>query len=123
MTATDPRVRRLAEHMHDIARQKATRLPAWADLPLTFRDQAVAEARLWLRAAVAAGIAPPAERPTDDHDAVYVDDAGFLYGEYQVAPRTDEVYLLRLQWVDEMAVAKSELEEQGAVFQFLGWST
>ncbi len=66
-----------------------------------------------------AGVA--SERPTEDHDGVYVDEQGFLYGEYQVSPRTDEVYLLRLQWVDEMAVAKSELEQQGAVFQHLGW--
>ncbi|MFF1297966.1 MULTISPECIES: hypothetical protein [unclassified Streptomyces] len=121
MTTTDPRVRRLAEHMHDIARQKATSLPAWADLSLTFRDQAVAEARLWLRAAVEAGIAPPAERPTDEHDAVYVDDDGFLYGEYRTSPESDA--LIRLVWASELTESKRELEERGAEFRLLGWST
>ncbi len=122
MTSTDPRIRRLAETMHGLARQKATGLPAWPDLPLSFRDKAVVEARLWLAAAVEAGIAPSVDRPADDLDGVYVDEQGFLYGEYQVSPRTDEVFLLRLQWVDETAVAKSELEEQGAEFRLLGWS-
>ena len=122
MTTTDPRARQLAEAVHEVARRKADTLPEWSGLPLSFRDKAVAEARLWLAAAVEAGIAPPLDRPTDDQDAVYVDEQGLLYGEYQVSPRTDEVYLLRLQWVDETAVAKSELEQQGAVLRLLGWS-
>ncbi|MCX5336930.1 hypothetical protein [Streptomyces sp. NBC_00140] len=122
MTTTDPRVRLLAETMHEVARRKATGLPAWPGLSLSDRDKAVAEARLWLAAAVEAGIAPPVDRPTEDHEAVYVDEQGFLYGEYRSSPRTEQVYLLRLQWVDDMAVAKSDLEQQGATLRLLGWS-
>lgn len=119
---TDPRARHLAEAAHRVAREKATKLPEWKHLPLTERDKVTAEARLWLRAAIEAGIAPTAERPTDDHDAVYVDELGFLYGEYRSAPATTEVHLLRLQWTGDVPVAKSELEADGATVRLLGWS-
>jgi hypothetical protein len=84
-----------AEHVH--GHQGATRI-IWA-------DEAV-----------------PGSRPSDDHDAVYVDDEGLLYSEYRTAPRTDEVYLLRLVWANEMAQSKAELERQGVVFRHIGWS-
>ncbi|MFJ6729389.1 hypothetical protein ACIQPQ_31255 [Streptomyces sp. NPDC091281] len=61
----DPRARRLAEAVHELARQKATRLPPWPDLPLSHREQAVTEARLWLRAAINTGIAPTDYRSED----------------------------------------------------------
>ncbi|MFK0154134.1 hypothetical protein ACIQVK_18935 [Streptomyces sp. NPDC090493] len=60
---TDPRARELAEHAHRIARETATRLPSWNDLPLSERERATTEARFWLRAAIEAGIAPPADGP------------------------------------------------------------
>lgn len=60
---TDPRARQLAEAVHGLARQKATKLPAWQDLPVSERDKVTVEARLWLRAAVEAGIAPAADQP------------------------------------------------------------
>ncbi|MFF7476637.1 hypothetical protein [Streptomyces sp. NPDC008092] len=63
MTNPDPRARQLAETMHRLVREKATKLPEWKDLPLSFREQAVTEARLWLRAVIAAGIARDAEIP------------------------------------------------------------
>jgi hypothetical protein len=66
--------------------------------------------------------APPADRPTGDHEAVYVDEHGLLYGEYRSSPKTADTHLLRLQWVDEMAVSKADLEAEGATFQLLGWS-
>ncbi|MFI6251486.1 hypothetical protein [Streptomyces sp. NPDC051016] len=115
-TTTDPRVRQLAEAAHRVAREKATKLPEWKDLPLSEREKATAEARLWLRAAVEAGIAPLAERPTDKHMAVYLDEQGFLYGEY------DGDDILRLRWVTEQAQSKREMEEQGAEFRLIGWS-
>lgn len=121
MPTTDPRARQLAEAVHGIAREKATTLPAWPDLSLSERDKATAEAWLWLRAAVAAGIAPPVERPTDKHDAVYVDDEGLLYGEYRTIPRSDSI--IRLVWTNEMTESKDDLEDRGAKFRFLGWST
>lgn len=58
----DPRARQLAEAVHGLARQKATKLLAWQDLPISERERGTTEARLWLRAAVEAGIAPPSER-------------------------------------------------------------
>ncbi|WP_405814589.1 hypothetical protein OG241_08290 [Streptomyces sp. NBC_01390] len=62
---TDPRALQLAKNMHRLAREKATKLPEWKDLPLSEREKATTEARLWLRAAVEAGIAPLADRPAD----------------------------------------------------------
>lgn len=118
---TDPRIRRLAEAVHELARQKATKLPTWPDLSLSEREKAVAEARLWLRAVVEAGIAPAAERPTDRHDAVYVDEEGLLYGEYRTSPPSD--CLVRLVWASEMAQSKGGLEDDGAEFRLLGWCT
>jgi hypothetical protein len=117
---TDPRIRQLAEHLHRITREKADKLPAWNDLSLSERERVTAEARLWLRAAVEAGIAPLAERPTDKHMAVYVDDEGFLYGEYPTVPESDSI--LRLVWSNEMADSKAEMEEQGVEFRLIGWS-
>lgn len=117
----DPRIRQLAEAVHELARQKATKLPAWPDLSLSEREKAVVEARLWLRAAVEAGIAPPAERPTDGHDAVYVDEEGLLYSEYRTSPPSDSI--CRLVWANEMAQSKSDMEDGGADFRLLGWCT
>ncbi|MGY5048263.1 hypothetical protein ACWDE0_21925 [Streptomyces sp. 900105755] len=54
---TDPRARQLAQAVHELARQKATRLPEWKNLPLHERQAAVADARLWLRAAIEMGLA------------------------------------------------------------------
>lgn len=59
---TDPRALQLAKNMHRLAREKATKLPEWKDLPLSEREKATTEARLWLRAAVEAGIAPLADQ-------------------------------------------------------------
>ncbi|MDX3019901.1 hypothetical protein [Streptomyces acidiscabies] len=119
MTATDPRARHLAEHMHLLARRTAHRLPAWNDLPLSERTRLTAEARVWLQAAVEAGLAPTTERPTDRHDAVWVDDEGLLYAEYRTTPESDAIG--RLVWANEQAQSKTELEERGAAFRLLGW--
>lgn len=83
-----------AEHVH--GHQGATRI-VWAD------DAAVSSSR-----------------PSDDHDAVYVDDEGLLYAEYRTCPESDAI--LRLVWADETAHSKAELERQGAVFRHIGWS-
>ncbi|MFD8805612.1 hypothetical protein [Streptomyces sp. NPDC059597] len=124
MTTTDPRIRHLAETMHRIVQEKATGLPKWEELPLSFREQAVAEAKLWLRAAVEAGLTPPAERPTGKHDAVWLDDEGFLWGEYQTSPPTPlaDAAILRLVSASDVCSSKRELEEQGVQFRLIGWS-
>ncbi|MEU1273033.1 hypothetical protein [Streptomyces sp. NPDC005799] len=115
---TVPRVLALAK-----ARQKVGtdtgHVFAWDDLNPVEQEMALSVAAAWLEAAIAAGIAPPAERPTDRHDAVYVDDEGLLYAEYRTMPESDG--LLRLVWADRMAESKADLEDRGATFRFLGW--
>lgn len=115
ITTTDPRIRQLAE-----ARYRTGYGPvdedAWDTLDPSLRQQLTNEAEAWLRAAIAAGIVPAAERPSDKHMAVYLDEEGFLYGEY------DGDAILRLRWVSEEAQSKRELEEQGAEFRLIGWS-
>jgi hypothetical protein len=122
MTAIDPRARKLAENMHRIAREKATKLPPWNDLPLSERERATAEARLWLHAAVEAGIAPLADRPSDKHDAVWLDSYGQLWGEYQTSPPSYGDAILPLRWESVECSSKEELEDQGVEFRLIGWS-
>lgn len=118
----DPRARTLAEHMHRIAREKASKLPTWGDLPLSERDRATAEARLWLRAAVEAGLMPLAERPTDKHDAILLDNYGQIWGEYQTIPPSHGDAILRLVWASEQCSSKQEIEAEGVEFRLIGWS-
>jgi hypothetical protein len=115
----DPRIRQLAESRYRNG-YGATAADAWDNLDPSLRNYLTNEAAAWLRAAVEAGIAPSAERPTDDHDAVYVDDEGLLYAEYRTTPVSDA--LLRLVWAGEMAESKADLEDQGATFRLIGWS-
>ena len=120
----DPRVLKLAA-VRDRDGYGALIEGSWDNLDPALRDYLKAfidEAGAWLRAAVEAGIAPAAERPSDNDDAVYVDDQGFLYGEYRSAPATADTHLLRLVWADEMAQSKADLEQQGAVLRHIGWS-
>lgn len=119
MTA-DPRALTLAQHRQRIAHEAFGDIPDWADLHDDGRELMLAEAASWLRAAVEAGIAPMADRPTDKHDAVWVDEEGFLYGEYRTVPESDS--MVRLVWASEQAVSKQELEDAGAEFRLLGWS-
>lgn len=108
--------------MHQIVREKATNLPEWEKLPLTFREQAVTEAKLWLRAAIEAGIAPLAERPTDKHDAILLDSHGQIWGEYQTLPPPYGDAILPLVWETTVCSSKRELEERGVEFRLIGWS-
>ncbi|MFD3614454.1 hypothetical protein ACFWWT_04225 [Streptomyces sp. NPDC058676] len=108
--------------MHRIVREKASKLPEWSDLPLSERDRATAEARLWLRAAIEAGIAPLAERPTPEHDAILLDSYGQIWGEYQTSPSSHGDAILRLVWESEVCSSKQELEERGVEFRLIGWS-
>ncbi|MBW8740735.1 MAG: hypothetical protein JF621_27705 [Streptomyces turgidiscabies] len=117
----DPRALQLAQHRQRIAHDGLDEVTSWYALSKADRDLMLAEARDWLRAAVEAGIAPMAERPTDKHDAVWVDDEGFLYGEYRTAPESGSI--VRLVWASEMAESKQEMEDRGAEFRLIGWST
>lgn len=120
MTTTDPRTLQLAKTRLRLAHQALGSTPNWNNLTDGDRKFLLDEAAEWLAAAVEAGIAPPAVRPTDDHDAVWVDEQGFLYGEYRTSPPSDA--LIRLVWASELTASKADLEESGARFRLLGWS-
>ena len=115
----DPRTLRFAESRYRNG-YGAWAEDAWDQLDPILRQRLISEAGAWLSAAVKAGIAPPAERPSDKHMAVYVDDEGLLYGEYPTAPPSDSI--LRLVWASEMCDSKGEMEEQGVEFRLIGWS-
>lgn len=119
---TDPRARQLAEHRQRIAHEGISYLPTWDDLTSEQREQSTREAAAWLRAAIEAGIAPPADRPTPKRSAVWLDDEGFLYGEYQTVPSSDGDAILRLVWASEQCSSKQELEDEGVEFRLIGWS-
>jgi hypothetical protein len=118
---TDPRVQQLAEARYRNG-YGAWAEDAWDQLDPSIRQYLTNEAEAWLRAAVATGIAPPAERPSDNHSAVWLDEAGFLYGEYQTVPSSHGDALLRLVWASETCVSKREMEEEGATLRLIGWS-
>ncbi|MGW0942934.1 hypothetical protein ACWD4O_10330 [Streptomyces sp. NPDC002623] len=119
---TDLRALKLAQHRQRIAHEGISYLPAWNDLTDVEREQSTREAATWLRAAVEAGIAPAAERPTPEHNAVWIDDEGFLYGEYQTSPPSHGDAILRLVWASEQCTSKREMEEHGIEFRLIGWS-
>lgn len=124
MTTPDPRILQIAIRRQSIAHEEDTSLPRWDQLPAEERNRLLAESEAWLRAAVETGVAPLAERPTDKHDAVWVDDEGFLWGEYQTSPPSplSDAAILRLVWEREECSSKRELEEQGVQFRLIGWS-
>lgn len=120
---TDPRIRQLAEAMNRIAEEGPGTPRSWNDLIGTEQNRLLQEAANWLRAAIEAGIAPLAERPTDKHDAVWLDDDGWLWGEYQTSPPSHGDAILRLVWASEQCSSKQELEDQGVEFRLIGWSS
>lgn len=125
MNSVDPRIRQLAESMNRIAEEGPGVPRSWSDLIGVEQNRLLQEAADWLRAAVAAGIAPPAERPTADHSAIWLDDEGFIYGEYQTSPPAplEDAAVLRLVWERDVCSSKRELEDKhGAVFRLIGWS-
>ncbi|MER5584072.1 hypothetical protein ABT090_20870 [Streptomyces asoensis] len=119
---TDPRTRRLAEARQRIGHEAYGSTANWNNLKSDEQQLFLDEAAAWLRAAVAAGLVPPAERPTPEHSAVWLDDEGFLYGEYQTSPPSHGDAILRLVWASEQCISKRELEEQGVEFRLIGWS-
>jgi hypothetical protein len=121
MTA-DPRIRQLAETRHRNAEENTPAPRAWNDLIETERNRLLWDAEQWLRAAVEAGIAPLADRPSDKHDAILLDSYGQIWGEYQTVPSSHGDALLRLVWDSEVCSSKRELEEQGVEFRLIGWS-
>ncbi|MWA08815.1 hypothetical protein [Streptomyces sp. BA2] len=122
--STDPRIRQLARRRQDMAHEEFSGNPSWEQLRSESKAVLLFEAEEWLRAAVEAGIAPTAERPSRDHSAVWVDEEGFLYGEYQTSPPTllADAAILRLVWAGDVCSSKREMENQGAEFRLIGWS-
>lgn len=119
---TDPRAIRIAQQRQRIAHRHYGTIARWNDLRPDEQQLFVEEASTWLRAAVEAGLMPAAERPTKKHDAVWLDDDGWLWSEYQTSPSSHGDAILRLVWESEQCSSKRELEEQGVVFRLIGWS-
>lgn len=118
---TDPRIRQLAEARYRDGYGQ-TAADAWDQLDPSLRQYLTNEAEAWLKAAVEAGLAPPAERPTPDHSAVWIDEQGFLYSEYQTSPPSHGDAILRLVWASEQCSSKREIEDEGGKFRLIGWS-
>jgi hypothetical protein len=118
----DPRARKLAEARQRNAHEAISYIPAWDDLTDKEREQSISEAAKWLRAAVEAGLMPLADRPSDKHDAILLDNYGQIWGEYQTSPSSHGDAILRLVWDAEVCSSKRELEEQGVEFRLIGWS-
>ncbi|MEJ8654914.1 hypothetical protein WKI65_44460 [Streptomyces sp. MS1.AVA.3] len=114
--SVDPRALVLAQNRQRIAHEAYGSTANWHSLKPDEQQLLVEEADTWLRAAVEAGLVPLAEKPTRDHYAVYLDESGFLYGEY------DGDDILRLVYDKDQAQSKELLEEQGAEFRLIGWS-
>ncbi|WP_405559014.1 hypothetical protein OHV08_34110 [Streptomyces canus] len=119
----DPRARQLAKRRQDMAHESGSGLnPSWEQLGKENQAALLSEAAEWLRAAVEARIAPLAERPSDKHDAILLDNYGQIWGEYQTSPPSHGDAILRLVWDTEVCSSKRELEEQGVEFRLIGWS-
>jgi hypothetical protein len=65
---------------------------------------------------------PLAERPTDKHDAILLDNYGQIWGEYQTSPSSHGDAILRLVWASEKCSSKREIEAEGVEFRLIGWS-
>ncbi|CAM5722593.1 hypothetical protein ABZ797_33420 [Streptomyces antimycoticus] len=118
----DPRARALAKARQDMAGRSSSLNPGWDDLPEQSKKILLGEATEWLQAAVEAGIAPLAERPTDKHDAVLLDNYGQVWGEYQTYPPSYGDAILRLTLESDECSSRQELEDQGVEFRLIGWS-
>lgn len=119
----DPRARQLAKRRQDMAHESGSGLnPSWEQLGRESQAVLLSEAEEWLRAAVEAGIAPLAERPTDKHDAILLDNYGQIWGEYQTSPSSHGDAILRLVWASEQCSSKQEIEAEGVEFRLIGWS-
>ena len=120
---TDPRIRQLAKRRQDMAYESGSGLnPSWEQLGKVSQTVLLSEAEEWLRAAVEAGLMPLADRPTDKHDAILLDNHGQIWGEYQTSPSSHGDAILRLVWEREVCSSKRELEERGVEFRLIGWS-
>jgi hypothetical protein len=122
MTSTDPRARLLAQRRQDIAHEESSLNPSWEQLDPQQQKILLGEAEEWLRAAVEAKLAPMADRPSDKHDAVWLDSYGDLWGEYQTSPPSHGDAILPLVWASEECSSKREREDQGVAFRLIGWS-
>jgi uncharacterized glyoxalase superfamily protein PhnB len=118
---SDPRIVQLAEARYRNG-YGATAADAWDTLDASLRQHLTNEAAAWLRAAVEAGLMPPADRPTPDHDAVLLDNHGQLWGEYQTSPPSHGDAILRLVWASEQCSSKQEIQAEGGEFRLIGWS-
>ena len=119
----DPRIRQLAKRRQDMAHESGSGLnPSWEQLGKESQAVLLSEAAEWLRAAIEAGLMPLAERPSDNHDAILLDNHGQIWGEYQTSPPSHGDAILRLVWASEQCSSKQEIEAEGVEFRLIGWS-
>lgn len=59
-------------------------------------------------------------RPSPDHMAIYLDQAGRLWADYLTLPPGDDV--LPLVWAGEQARSKADLAADGFELRVIGWS-
>lgn len=118
----DPRARELARRRQDIAHEASGINPGWDQLDAQQQKILLGEAEEWLRAAVEAKLVPMAERPTDKHDAIWLDSYGEVWGEYQTSPPSHGDAILRRVWASEVCSSKEEMEDEGVEFRLIGWS-
>lgn len=121
---TDPRVLALAKARQQIGHEAYGSVARWDNLAADEQRLFLDEAAAWLRAAVEAGIAPLADRPSDNHSAVWLDEYGDLWGEYQTSPSTalSDAAILPLVWASEVCSSRREMEDRGITFRLIGWS-
>jgi hypothetical protein len=120
---TDPRARLLAQRRQNTAHESGSGLnPGWDQLAPQDQKILLGEAEEWLRAAVEAGLMPLAERPSDGHSAVWLDEYGDLWAEYPTSPPSYGDAILPLVWASEVCSSKEEMEARGITFRLIGWS-
>ncbi|MFJ7280736.1 hypothetical protein [Kitasatospora sp. NPDC098663] len=114
----DPRVEQLA-----VAYWNATRTgsAAWVRLKPDIRAHLTEQARTWLRAAQAAGIAAPPAAPSEDHTALWLDDQGGVWNDVPTSDGDDDL-ALPLVHAREEAVSRRDLEDRGHRLTLIGWT-
>ncbi|MFJ2007966.1 hypothetical protein [Streptomyces chartreusis] len=100
-----------------------TAVPSPAGVPATEQEQDEVSVEKPLTAATNAADAgvpdgvralatPPAVGPTDEHDAIWLDDEGRVWSDYATVPVGDDV--LPMVWAKDEPVSRRKVEEHGS---------
>ncbi|MDY0816775.1 hypothetical protein [Kitasatospora purpeofusca] len=115
----DPRAEQLAAAHWRHARQSPV---AWERLEPAVRAELTEQADTWLRAARAAGIVAPAAAPSEDHTALWLDEAGGVWNDIPTADGDGGDLVLPLVHAHEEAVSRRDLAERGHRLTLIGWT-